>query len=791
MTGRLVLAAGAALGAALVAGAATAQPAAYVQDGAGVPFYRFAVSEDTLGGAPDRSAMNRPLDAAARMVARDGHFWRVGADGRPGTADDERLRLYGVNLSFAANFPSAADAPRLARRLRKLGFNAVRLHHLDSAPDTRVDPPRSVLTPGPFPTFQPAAVERLRGFVDALAREGIYVNLNLRVGYRFRPAVDGVPALDGGAAAAPHTSPLYIYTPRMIALQETYARQLIRGLGLRGQPSLAMVEISNEASLLGAWQRREWQAAVPAAYAPELQRQWQQWVVQRYGSAGAACSAWGSCAGPSGPIDLLSPHDAQGPGSASFTQVLQKLESRVKTLSRDLLGSAAADEPAPTGRALRTADFLRFLADTDRRYFDRMRRVVHEETDALVPVTGTQMGYGGVLNFDSNEGQDYIDEHYYADHPDFPGTDWDPYNWRIRDVSLGAAKEQDMLFALAFRRDRRKPFVVSEYSQPFPNRQGSEAAPLIAAVAALQDWDGLFLFDYMDADLWNEAPVGFTLAGEWGKYALVGTAAQLFRTPLVAPLRDRLEVPLPAAARLAIGASGEYAAFERWLASRYGITPSLALQRRIAMVVPEGAAPLTQRLDTLPLLRDAALEADRTRGTLLLRAPQIRGFFGMAGTQGRLGDSTASVELAREARGFAAVTLASLDGQTVGASRRLLVAIGSAVRGTQPGSSPPRPTDLVRYRGEAQRWTFEPDPNARGKNGGSRDTVAPVWIERVPMQLRFATQLRQVAVYPLDGAGRRLPALAADKVRVADGVLTLQLQAEPSQTSPWYEVVAP
>jgi hypothetical protein len=107
------------------------------------------------------------------------------------------------------------------------------------------------------------------------------------------------------------------------------------------------------------------------------------------------------------------------------------------------------------------------------------------------------MSYGGALNYDSQAQMDYIDEHFYIDHPDFPGPAWDRNDWRIHDTSA-AGGELRQLLNLGLRRDMRKPFVVSEFNQPFPNRQGTEIQPLMAIVAAMQDWDGLFFFDYMD-----------------------------------------------------------------------------------------------------------------------------------------------------------------------------------------------------------------------------------------------------------------------------------------------------
>src|SRR5947208_837426 len=153
--------------------ALTLAAAAAPQDG----LYQFSVDQDHLTGAPDFSRLNRPLTPADRVFVKDGHFFTVGRDLKPNTADDQRLRLFGVNTAFGANFPEEPDAPRIAKRLRSLGINLVRLHHMDSSPDRNPQDARSTLTTGPYPTLNPISVARLRVFLDALKAEGIYVNL--------------------------------------------------------------------------------------------------------------------------------------------------------------------------------------------------------------------------------------------------------------------------------------------------------------------------------------------------------------------------------------------------------------------------------------------------------------------------------------------------------------------------------------------------------------------------------------------------------------------------------------
>src|ERR1700692_749046 len=105
-------------------------------------FFPFTIDQDHLAGAPDASALNRPLAISDRLKVCGEHFCRS-SDGTP-------VRLFGVNLAFGANFPEEADAPKIAKRLRRLGVNLVRCHHMDSSPDRDSATANSLLTQGPY-----------------------------------------------------------------------------------------------------------------------------------------------------------------------------------------------------------------------------------------------------------------------------------------------------------------------------------------------------------------------------------------------------------------------------------------------------------------------------------------------------------------------------------------------------------------------------------------------------------------------------------------------------------------
>ena len=171
-------------------------------------------------------------------------------------------------------------------------MNLVRLHHMDTSPDRDPADAGSTLTTGPYPTLNKVAIARLRTFLDALKAEGIYCNLNLHVGYQFRPALDGVPAMPGGGSIPTQSKPLHIFYPCMVDLQVKYTRDRIDSLRLKGDPVLAMVEINNESSLLKAHQRGLLDRVVLGEYREELERQWKSFAARNDRYAGRTADDW-------------------------------------------------------------------------------------------------------------------------------------------------------------------------------------------------------------------------------------------------------------------------------------------------------------------------------------------------------------------------------------------------------------------------------------------------------------------------------------------------------------------
>jgi hypothetical protein len=63
-------------------------------------------------------------------------------------------------------------------------------------------------------------------------------------------------------------------------------------------------------------------------------------------------------------------------------------------------------------------------------------------------------------------------------------------------------------------------------------------------------------------------------------------------------------------------------------------------------------------------------------------------------------------------------------------------------------------------------------------------------MERVEGVLRIRTRAMRLAVYPLDGAGRRQEPLSEMWVQKEGDVFRIHLQADGQPLTPWYEIVA-
>lgn len=436
---------------------------------------------------------NAPADSPASMAfllsapaGKDG-FVRV-ADGHLVQGNGQRFRIWGINITSRATVPTREAAPQLAAHLARCGVNCVRLHFLDSIA------PRGLVAAQPDSTqrLDPEQLERLDFFVDQLRQRGIYTDLNLNVGHIYKPG-DGVPDAEllGFAKA------LTYFNPRLIELQQQYARQLLThrnphtGREYRHEPAVALIELVNENSLVESWfsgrllgeQTRKYPGTwsdIPARYERELTDLYNQWLRGQLSAAELAALRKEAGVADGAPLPRLRP-----------TEFKQASEQRFRTEAT-------------------------FYIDTERRYFELMTRFLREQLGVKPLLLGTSDHNhyrSGYPLLSSTSRLDIVDGHVYWQHPNYLT---DPKTGRRTGFKIpNTPMVNDPLHSTVVQLSRSavagKPYTVSEVNHPFPHEYACEGVPILAAYAALHDWDGLFWYTLAHESLVGEPPrpIGF------------------------------------------------------------------------------------------------------------------------------------------------------------------------------------------------------------------------------------------------------------------------------------------
>jgi hypothetical protein len=249
-------------------------------------------------------------DVSAHTVAPAGQWGhiRAGEDGHL-YAGDQRIRFFGVDLTFSAALPTHEQAEQVAARLAKFGVNIVRFHIIDSRRF-----PDGILARDGTDTrhLDPESRDRMDYFIAQLKRHGVYCNLNL-LNYRPFNAADGLPpeinTLTTGSNQLRHV--MGFFDDAVLGLQREYARELLThinpytGNAYVSEPCVAFVEINNENGLLSAW-ARGWLDMLPDVFTRQLQARWNQWLTARYATDERLKDAWQVGAEPLG-AEMLTP----------------------------------------------------------------------------------------------------------------------------------------------------------------------------------------------------------------------------------------------------------------------------------------------------------------------------------------------------------------------------------------------------------------------------------------------------------------------------------------------------
>lgn len=357
-------------------------------------------------------------------------------------------RFYGVNLCFSALYLAHEDADRLAGRLARLGYNAVRIHHYESELVAR--------GPDALIRFKPDRLDQLDYLFAALKRHGIYVTTDLFVS---RPVAAGDIYDDASGNIGMDEFKMAVHVnDRAFANYKTFARLLLdhenpyTHLRYADEPALAWLSLVNEDC------PGNFIAGLKGQLRDDWQRAWNRWLAVRYPDRAELARALGNL------------RDDQAP--AKGTVPLQSIYGR-------LPGVVA---------------FNVFLAEVERDFFERTRKFLRDELRCQALLTDCNAWTDPVQLQAVRGAFDYVDDHFYVDHPQFIERPWSlPSRCaNTSPIADGARGGRGCAFTRLF----GKPFTITEFNYAAPGRFRGVGGILTGTLGALQDWDGLWRFAY-------------------------------------------------------------------------------------------------------------------------------------------------------------------------------------------------------------------------------------------------------------------------------------------------------
>jgi hypothetical protein len=356
-------------------------------------------------------------------------------------------RFYGVNFCFGAHYISHEESDRLALRLSRLGYNTLRIHHyegeLASGQTNSTD-------------FNQQKLDQLDYLAAAMIQHGIYLTTDLFVSRRIRWREFGmdregfvpmntfkicVPVHEGAfenwkafsRAFLDHKNP---YTGRRYA----------------DEPALAWLAMINEGNL-GNFVK-EMQTV------PEWKTAWNHWLKEHYLGQDDLAKTWGT--------ELKSG---------------EKLEENGIVIPESIYASGP-----------RVRDFVLFLGAMEKRTVKRMKDFLRGELRCRALISNASSWTRFATDQDARTVYDYVDDHFYVDHPKFLEQEWRlPSRCpNTSPIAEGAAGGRSLAFTRLF----DKPFTVTEYNYSGPGRFRGVGGILTGALGALQGWSGIWRFAY-------------------------------------------------------------------------------------------------------------------------------------------------------------------------------------------------------------------------------------------------------------------------------------------------------
>lgn len=332
--------------------------------------------------------------------------------------------------------------------------------------------------------------------------------------------------------------------------------------------------------------------------------------------------------------------------------------------------------PLPTGSEDWRVQAVK-LADMEMAHVADIRRFLRDEVKTSVLISNMSSGWSpSAYQLPRAKAYDYVDSHFYVDHPRFPVKTWSaPWQYNnlnpLRDPIGGGFPR------IALTRLFEKPFVSTEYNYCAPFAYRMLGSVLTGSAAALQDWSGVWRFEWtMDprdaVTLDYHEPfhaTGFNTPGDPLQLVGEGLFAAFFLRGDLRPHPTAFAVRLDEAT-IKKGGSDEPYDLKRipwtWAGwnTKIGTTFVPLTAGHVSADGPEAFGFDDARIATFA--RDVPyVHADRRAGTFVVSTPKSAALFAESGRL-QAGDLEADVRLAP-----AAVWAIALDGKPFSETRRV------------------------------------------------------------------------------------------------------------------------
>ncbi len=280
------------------------------------------------------------------------NFVSVDIDGNF-SSGGKKIKFWGTNAVGDGAFPQKNNAPQIAGRMRKVGINLVRFHHIDNPWSSYS------LVPGSYSSSRDLDknnLDLMENFIAQLKANGIYINMNLNVSRKFHP-MDGIPDADSlNNYSTDYLKGLTLFDPYLITLEKEYAQQLLThvnpytGKKLADDPVMAMLETNNENSLYRLWHDNQLKLISQGGkliyrHAHMLDSLFNKFIADKYLTTSALQNAWNAGTVAFGLNEQIKNPGFEDANISAYWEVEQNNGARA-TIEKDLVnpyrGTASA-----------------------------------------------------------------------------------------------------------------------------------------------------------------------------------------------------------------------------------------------------------------------------------------------------------------------------------------------------------------------------------------------------------------------------------------------------------------